>query len=147
MLVRDIMTIYPVYIRSDSDMRRAAEIISISEVSDLMVIDHENRFLGVLSEGDLLRAVLPSFDEVIQAGGTLNDAFQFFVQKGQDLANRPIEPLIIRSAISLKPIDEVAQAAAVMVEKQIRRLPVVEEGKLLGTLSRADICRAVIYYG
>ena len=145
-MVRDVMTIYPIYIRLDADMRRAAEIISISEVSDLMVVDQANMFVGVLSEGDLIRAVLPSFDEVIQAGGTLGDAFQFFVRKGHDLADRPIEPVIIRQAITLKPDDEVAQAATVMVEKQIRRLPVVAEGKLLGTLSRADICRAVIYH-
>ena len=87
MQVRDIMTIYPVYIRIGEDMRRAAEIISISEVSDLMVIDYDNKFIGVLSEGDLIRAILPSFDEVLRAGGTLNDAFKFFVQKGHDLVN------------------------------------------------------------
>ena len=146
MLIRDIMTIYPIFIRVETDMRHAAEIISISEVSDLMVVDRENSFIGVLSEGDLIRAVLPSFDEVIQAGGTLNDAFKFFVTKGRDLANRPIEPLIIRNPITLKLSDEVAQAATIMVEKQIRRLPVLDEGKLAGTVSRADICRAVIYY-
>ena len=127
-------------------MRRAAEMISISEVSDLMVIDHDNLFLGVLSEGDLIRAILPGFNEVLQAGGTLNDAFLFFLQKGRDLVNRPIDPLIIRNAITLKTTDDVAQAAVVMVEKQIRRLPVVDDGKLLGTLSRSDICRAVIYH-
>ncbi|GHO45731.1 HPP family protein [Ktedonospora formicarum] len=146
MQVRDIMTIYPVYIRIGADMRRAAEIISISEVSDLMVIDPDNMFIGVLSEGDLIRTILPSFDEVLQAGGTLNDAFKFFVQKGRDLANRPIDPLIIRSAITLKTTDDIAQAAIVMIEKQIRRLPVVDDGKLMGTVSRSDICRAVIYH-
>lgn len=146
MQIRDIMTIYPVYIRIGADMRRAAEMISISEVSDLMVIDHDDVFIGVLSEGDLIRAILPSFDEVLRAGGTLNDAFIFFLQKGRDLVNRPIDPLIIRNAITLKTTDDVAQAAIVMVEKQIRRLPVVDEGKLLGTVSRSDICRAVIYH-
>lgn len=146
MQVRDIMTIYPVYIRVGADMRRAAEIISISEVSDLMVIDHDNMFIGVLSEGDLIRAILPSFDDVLQAGGTLNDAFKFFVQKGRDLANRPIDPLIIHSAITLRTTDDIAQAAIVMIEKQIRRLPVVDGGKLMGTVSRSDICRAVVYH-
>ena len=82
MQIHDIMTIYPVYIRIGADMRRAAEMISISEVSDLMVVDHDNIFIGVLSEGDLIRAILPSFDEVLRAGGTLNDAFTFFSRKG-----------------------------------------------------------------
>ena len=63
MQIRDIMTIYPVYIRIGADMRRAAEMISISEVSDLMVIDHDNTFIGVLSEGDLIRTILPGFDD------------------------------------------------------------------------------------
>ena len=146
MQVRDIMTIYPAYIRIGADIRRAAEIISISEVSDLMVIDYDNKFIGVLSEGDLIRAILPSFDEVLRAGGTLNDAFKFFVQKGHDLVNRPIDPLVIHNAITLKTTDDIAQAAIIMVEKQIRRLPVVDDGRLMGTVSRSDICRAVIYY-
>ncbi len=141
------MTIYPVFINRDSTLHRAAEIISIAEVSDLMVVDDDKHFVGVLSEGDMIRAVLPSFDEVIEAGGTLADAFAFFVRKGKDLAQRPIAPLVITDPITMKPTDEAASAASVMAEKQIRRLPVVDERKLVGTISRADICRAVIYYG
>jgi CBS domain-containing protein len=145
MLVRDVMTIYPVHIDQNATIHRAAEIISIAEVSDLMVVDNLKNFVGVLSEGDVIRAVLPNFDEILAAGGTLNDAFQFFVRKGQELAKRRIAPLVIRDAIILKPSDDAAMAAVTMVEKQIRRLPVVEDGKLVGTVSRADICRAVVY--
>ena len=147
MLIRDVMTIYPIYININSSMHRAAEIISIAEVSDLMVVDYEKTFVGVLSEGDMIRAVLPNFDEVIAAGGSLADAFAFFVHKGRELARRPIAPLVITDPITMKPTDEAALAATVMAEKQIRRLPVVEGDKLVGTVSRADICRAVIFYG
>ncbi len=146
MLIRDIMTIYPVYIEPDATMRRAAEIISIAEVSDLMVVDEQKNFVGVLSEGDVIRAMLPNFDEILEAGGSLNDAFEFFVRKGRESTRRPIAPLIIREPITMRPTDAVAMAAAVMAEKQIRRLPVVENGNLVGTVSRADVCRAVLYY-
>lgn len=146
MLIRDVMTIDQVHVTMDATLRRAAEIVSLAEVSDLMVVDHHKRFIGVLSEGDMLRALLPDFQEIITAGGSLSDAFRFFVDKGRDLASRPIAPLVITDAITMLPTDEVAMAAAVMTEKQIRRLPVVEDGALVGTVSRADLCRAVIYY-
>ncbi len=146
MRIRELMTIYPVSIQRNMDLRRAAEIISLADASDLMVIDEERNFVGVLSEGDLIRAILPNFDEVIQAGGTLQDAFMFFVAKGRELANRPIEPLIIKDPITVSPDNEVAEVATILIQKQIRRLPVVQNGKLLGTVSRADVCRAVIYY-
>jgi CBS domain-containing protein len=145
MLVRDLMTVYPVYIYEDADIRHAAEVISLAEVSDIMVVDSELNFIGVLSEGDLLRRMLPDTDEILAAGGTLNQAFNLFVQKGAQLAADPISHLIIRDPISVQTTDDVAQVATIMVQKQIRRLPVVENSKLVGSISRSDICRAVIY--
>lgn len=145
MLVRDIMTFFPAYVRVGMDIRRAAEMISVSEVSHLMVVDHDDRFVGSLSEDDLVRAMLPRFDDVADAGGTIGDAFRLFVEKGRDMADRPIDPLVEREAITVATTDDIAQAAVVMAEKGIRRLPVVDDGKLVGTLSRSDICRAVIY--
>jgi CBS domain-containing protein len=146
MLVRDIMTIYPVFIQEDAVIRRAAEIVSLAQISDIMVLDKDKRFVGVLSEGDLIRALLPNFDDVLAAGGSLDDAFRFFVLKGRSLAEHPITALIIRNPITVQPTDEVTQVATIMIQKQIRRLPVVEGTKLVGTVSRADICRAVIFY-
>lgn len=145
-LVRDIMTSHPAYIRVGADIRRAAELISVSEVGHLMVLDHDDRFVGSLSEDDLVRAMLPRFDDVTAAGGTIGDAFALFVQKGRDLADRPIDPLVERDAMTVATTDDVAKAAVAMVDKGIRRLPVVDDGKLMGTLSRSDICRAVIYH-
>lgn len=91
-----------------------------------MVIDTEGNFVGVASEGDLIRAVMPDLDEVVAAGGSLTVVFRIF--------------LSITNPITVHPSDELLKAATVMTTKMIRRLPVVANGKFLGTVSRADIC-------
>jgi predicted transcriptional regulator len=68
------------------------------------------------------------------------------VQKGREIVARQIDPLVNHDAITVKSTDEIAQATVVMIEKHIRSLPVVEDGALVGAISRADICRAVIYH-
>lgn len=144
MVIRDIMNINAIRIPDTATMRQAAETVSLSQASDLMVVDKENNFVGVLSEGDLIRAALPQFDEIMSSGGSLTEAFEIFIDKGRELADKPIVPLVIKNPITVKPEDEPLKAATVMVSKQIRRLPVVEEGKLVGTIARADVCRAVL---
>ena len=57
-----------------------------------------------------------------------------------------IDPLVVRDPITVHSTDEIARAAVVMIDRGIRRLPVVDDGTLVGTLSRADLCRAVIYH-
>ena len=144
MLVRHAMSLHPARIRSDADLERAADIIALSGASDLMVVDDDNHFVGVLSEGDVLRAAMPDRDEIEAQGGTLADAFALFVRKGGTLRDRRISPFVIRMPIVVSPDDHVGAAAAIMIDRAIRRIPVVDEGRLVGTVSRADICRAVV---
>ena len=131
-------------IREEVSLLEAAETVALAGSSDLMVIDASGRFAGVLSEGDILRAALPDIDEIIEAGGSLDGAFERFVARGRDLSALPIAPLVIRDPIVLEPDDHVARAAVVLVERGIRLLSVVRDGVLLGTISRADVCSAVV---
>lgn len=144
MHVKGIMNPHPARIRVDSNLHIAAEIVALSNVSDLMVVDDSGDFVGVLSEGDILRAALPDIDEILEEGGTLDDAYQVFLRRGAELSNRPIAPLIIRDPITLLPEDHVAKATTILISKQIRLLPVVKDGHLLGTVSRSNICNAVV---
>ncbi len=146
MRVSDVMAAFPAYIRLGATIRRAAEVVSVSEVGQLMVLDHEGRFVGSLSEEDLVRAILPGFADVADGGGTLADAFRLFLERGRALADRVVDPLVVRDAATVRSTDELARAAIVMIDRGIRRLPVVDDGQLVGTLSRADLCRAVIYH-
>jgi CBS domain-containing protein len=144
MQVKSIMETRVARIRHSASLHYAAEIVALSGVGDLMVVDDRGTFVGVLSEGDILRSALPDVDDILEAGGTLYDAFQLFMHKGRELSDKPIAPLVIRDPIVLHPDDHVAKAATVLIERQIRRLPVVQDGQLVGAVSRANICQAVV---
>ncbi|MEQ8676882.1 MAG: CBS domain-containing protein [Aggregatilineales bacterium] len=144
MHVKGIMTVRAVRIRTDDTLHRAAEIIALSGMGDLMVIDDDNNFIGVLSVGDVLRAAMPDIDEIMEEGGTLEQAFRLFLRKGSELMYQPIAPLIITNPLVVEPDDHVAKVAALMLQKNIHRLPVVKDNRLIGTVGRADICLAVV---
>jgi CBS domain-containing protein len=143
MLIRDVMNTTPARIRAGATMYEAAEAVRSSQCSDLMVVDETGQFVGVLSEGDLIRTVLPKLDELI-AEGSLDAAKDLFESKGQSLGGERIDAIVIKKPITVSPGDRIHSAAATMILKQIRRLPVVEGGKLVGTVARADICAGVL---
>ena len=143
MFVHDVMNINATRVRAGTTIRAAVDILASTNASDLAVVDDGGRLLGVLSEGDLVRAVLPKMADLIERGLSLQDSYDVLEEKGHELADQPIETLVISNPIVLSPQDNMQKAAALMASQNIRRLPVVENGKLVGTVSRADICRAV----
>jgi CBS domain-containing protein len=144
MQVKEIMDQKVARIGVSTSMQVAAELLVLTQASDLIVVNQAGDFVGVVSEGDLLRLLMPDYDEVVKAGGSLQDAFRFFLENGQDLAQQPITRLIIAHPIAVSPEDELLKVATIMIEKMIRRLPVVADGKFLGTVSRADIAWAIL---
>jgi len=144
MKIADVMSATYARIAPGASLRDAAREFSSTMASDLMVVDDQGAFVGVLSEGDLIRAALPRYEEILRDGGSLSDALEMFIDRGKALAGKPIDPHVIKDAITVSPDDPLLKAGSTMATKQIRRLPVVKGGKLLGTVSRADICRAVL---
>ena len=142
--VVDVMDTDAVTLAAGADLMVAAERVARTRVSDLMVVDESGAFVGVLSEGDILRGCLPDLDEILAAGGTLADGYRLFLARARELSATSVDHLVIKQPLVLHPDDHVAKAATLLVERQIRRLPVVVDGRLQGTVSRADICRAVV---
>ena len=145
MEIREIMSQDVATVTLGTSLVDAAEVLRSSQASDLMVVDQDGVFAGVLSEGDLLRAAMPGFEDVMFTSGSVGGAFNAFVEEGQLLAHNKVDKLVIADPVIARPYNHPLWAAAVMVSRQIRRLPVVDDdGKLVGTISRADIARAII---
>lgn len=144
MKIADVMNKTPSTIFNTAKLAEAARLVSKSQVSDLMVIDKAGQFQGVLSEGDIIRAALPDYDDLMHNDTPLNQAWKIFIEKAKILASRSISPLVIQQPIFFAPENELLKAAATMINKQIRILPVVEGGQLVGTISRGDLAAALM---
>ena len=92
MIVREIMNINVTRILIGATLRQAAEVSAMSSAADLAVVDEANNFVGTLSEGDLMRAALPSLSDAMAGGGTLSGGYDLIEEKAQEIAGNPIDP-------------------------------------------------------
>lgn len=144
MKVRDAMNINAVRVLVTASLKEAADVLAMSQASDLAVVDESGDFVGVLSEGDILRAVLPGLSDILEQGENLRDSYDLFEDASKTLRDKDVRAFLIEKPITVTPEDRLQRVAGQMASKNIRRLPVVENGRLIGTISRADVCRAVL---
>lgn len=144
LVIRDVIDEKAFPVTMDASMEYVADLFALTHASELMVIDKEGNFIGVVSEVDLLQVLIPDIDEILKVGGTLKDALNIFIRNGQDLAAQPIRRLVKTNPRTVNPDDELLAVSSVMLHTNTRRLPVVEDGKFVGSISLADICWAVL---
>ena len=143
--VGDIMDREPVLLSETATLAEAAEFVWSSGASDLVVVDAGGSFVGVLSEGDLMRALVASAPSAEDGDGSRVEEFELLALAGHRAARLDIGPLIIRHPVVLRTSDDLMLATSEMLRRQIRRLPVMgDDGRLVGTLARADVVRALL---
>ena len=132
--VQDVMTRRVVSVREDASFKEMADMLRRTRISAFPVIDSANRVIGVVSEADLL------VKEAVQATGTSIIAALRHVREEDKAGGITAADLMTRPAITIGPHAAVAEAARVMYDRRIKRLPVVDAaGRLLGIVSRADV--------
>ncbi len=137
--VGDVMTRDVVSVTPDTPIKDAATMLAERGISGLPVCDADGRVVGVLSEADLL----------VKQGGPQRASgglFAWLVETASapDLAKLQAHTAgeaMTSPAITAEPETPAAGAARTMVERGVNRLPVVEDGRLVGIVTRADLVR------
>lgn len=139
--VREIMTSSPRMVGISTPLDEVARILLASSFTGLPVVDEQSRPAGVISQGDLIyRAGMPMRLGLLAAseGERLGPVLE-------SLAAMKAGEVMTLPAITVAEDDFVTDAVALMLEKGVKRLPVVDaEGKLAGMLSRVDVFRTVM---
>lgn len=115
----DLITFSP-----DQSIQDVINIIIDKRISGAPVLDSQRKLVGIISEKDCLRII------VDQAYHNL------------PISDRKVSDYMTSKVKTLSPSSDVVEAANEFLNTAIRRLPIVENGVLLGQVSRRDILRA-----
>lgn len=121
MQVKDLMNPSAVTVEPTSSAALAARLISRHNVGALPVCASDRRLRGMVTDRDIvLRCIAAE----------------------EDPAQTPVRDIMTRSCVAVAPGDDCREATRLMARHQVRRLPVVEGGKLVGVISLSDLARS-----
>ena len=121
MQIKDLMNPSVVTIEPTSSASLAARLISRHNVGVLPVCGADRRLRGVVTDRDIvLRCIAAE----------------------EDPAQTMVRDIMTRSCATVSPGDDCREATRIMSARQVRRLPVVEEGRLVGMISLSDLARS-----
>lgn len=143
MKVSDVMTRGAISVPPETPLRDLARLLSEERISGVPVVDADGRCLGVVSEADVLVKQLSRplsrrlpLEWLL---GESHDPDELRRRAATTAAEAMTSP-----AVTIDHDRPLREAAALMVDRGINRLPVVADGRLVGMLSRADMVRAYL---
>ena len=146
--VGDIMNTSPVAVGPDVPLREAAQLMLSRKLRALPVIGPHREVLGLLTDGHLLRYLLPQTVSELSTGfyravkktgkGVMS------VPKITDPGAVPVRKVMSRTVLCLSEDQTVADVAALTLSKSVDRFPVTRDGALVGFLTRGDIVRKLL---
>jgi CBS domain-containing protein len=145
--VADVMSRDPIVVRSETPLNEAIKILAERRISGLPVVDDAGKLVGIISETDLMwqetgvtpPAYIMFLDSVIYLQNPATYERDLHKALGQTVGE-----VMSRDPITISPEKTLTQAARVMHDKNVHRLPVLDdEGQVIGILTRGDIVRAM----
>jgi len=117
--MRDIMVPKVVTTTNNSTLEEAVKLMNDHEIGCLIVTENK-KAVGILTERDLLKRILA---------------------KSEDLKRIRVEEVMSTPLISVEPTVEIGDASKLMFEKNIKKMPIIRKGELLGLVTLTDILR------
>jgi CBS-domain-containing membrane protein len=143
---RDIMTSEVHTVSMETSVEELARLFVSTGVSAMPVVDAEGVLQGIVTETDLVAqdrplhipTVVSLFDWVVYL-----ESEDKFAEQVKKMTARQVREICTTEVESCSPDTPVSQIVALMLEKGIHMVPVVENGKLSGVVARLDIIRSM----
>jgi len=143
MKVRTVMGTRIQTVSPKTTYEEAAKIMDQYKISGLPVVEKNGALVGMISEKDLFRALYPRYEYYAADPEAYRD-HEAQENEIETIRKNPIELYMSRKVLTIEPDAPILKAGGLMLARGIHRLPVVENGKLVGIVTREDIYSAVL---
>jgi CBS domain-containing protein len=144
MLARDVMTTAIVSVTPETNVEILARLLVANRISAVPVVGGDGELVGIVSEGDLMRR--PESKTVRPAAWWLwllllpeERARKYIKSHG-----RRAQDVMTRQVVTVKEDATLEAIADILEQHRIKRVPVVQEDKLVGIVSRADLLHGLV---
>jgi CBS domain-containing protein len=144
MKAADVMTRQVVTVTPDATIEEAIRLMLQHRISGLPVTDSDGAVLGILTEGDLLRRAETGTEKRHTRWIALLVGPGRLAQEYARAHARKVGEVMTDCVFSVTPGTPLSEIVALMEAKNVKRLPVIEQGRLVGILSRANLMAALV---
>ena len=150
MKAKDLMIPVQDYLSPDNTLKEAVNLLRIAKkgeekigVKGLPVLDKEGKLVGMLSMTDILKAVHPSYMDLMNLSNFTWDGMVESLAKS--VADKKVETVMSKEVFIVKEDDYLMECVDLMIKNNIRRLPVIDEaGKVVGMIYERDVFFAIV---
>lgn len=138
MTVLELMSPRVVTVGPTTPLHEVLQLMLRYHLNDVVIVDSEQRLVGIVTYPDLSRKLLPTEQELMEHEEYMTTP-QSMEDRFTDIANVPVGEIMTRNVISVSPDLEVLKAGALMTSRGVKQLPVVRNHKLIGIISHTDV--------
>lgn len=142
MRARELMSTPVVTVTPEASLKKVAERMVAHRVSGVPVVDHSGRLVGIISESDLVSKL--EYGEKGQGLVGLLDQLAHAVGADRKLHARTAAELMTSGVVTGGPDASVRELIHLMTNHIVNRIPIVESGRVIGIVTRADILRTLV---
>lgn len=143
-LVADVMNPHAPVLGASATVREAIALLRDTETSGLPIVDAAGKLCGFISDGDILKYLA-------KTDGAYIDSFNYFrfvesedfLERLGDLLDLDVMRIATKRVDSIEASAEAEDAFKLLSEKRIKKMPVTQDGRVVGSLSRRNIIAAL----
>jgi CBS domain-containing protein len=145
MKAKDIMTKEVITVETDSSVKDVAIVLTKNRISGVPVVNKNKEVVGIITEADLIainkNIQFPTVITIL--GGIIYLNTKNFDNDLKKILATKAEDIMTKEVTYVNPDTNISEIATIMSEKRFHLLPVIEDKKLVGIISKADIVRII----